>query len=138
MNETVGQMIAGDRKVCIFDRDAFFAEVAEKYDRLVSEGESIFKACVRDISSMRSLWDKVLSMPIQGDASLFPNQDGRVEPALMEVWHKAGDFWRAKYRLGDTLYCDQHGLVVYPYEIEQVQPQVQKTKAVSVQLDLFS
>jgi hypothetical protein len=35
----------------------------------------------------------------------------------MEVWHKAGDFWRAKYRLGDKLLCDQNGAALSPTEL---------------------
>lgn len=63
--------------------------------------------------ALRSLWNKVLSVTSpRGDASLYPNNNGAHRAAAMKVWHKAGDFWRAKYRQGDKLLCDQNGIAL--------------------------
>lgn len=53
---------------------------------------------------LRSVWNAVLSdMNPCGDASLYPNKNGQHRAAAMKVWHKAGDYWRAGLRIGDTL-----------------------------------
>jgi len=54
--------------------------------------------------TLRSIWTAVLSVTSpRGDASLYPNENGRKRAAAMKVWHKAGDYWRRGFRLGDTL-----------------------------------
>ena len=53
---------------------------------------------------LQRLWTDVLSVTSpSGDASLYPNKDNGHHPALMEVWHKAGDYWRRGFRIGDVL-----------------------------------
>ena len=53
---------------------------------------------------LRSVWTAVLSVTSPcGDASLYPNNNGRKRAAAMKVWAKAGDYWRRGLRLGDTL-----------------------------------
>lgn len=49
------------------------------------------------------VWTATFSMPVQGDASLYPNRNGAHRPAAMKVWHMAGDYWRVGLRIGDTL-----------------------------------
>ncbi|MBQ8064028.1 MAG: 3'-5' exoribonuclease [Prevotella sp.] len=68
---------------------------------------------------MRSLWDSVINMPVQGDGTLYPNNQ-EPQPALMEVWTKAGDFWRAGFRQGDELACDQNGLPLRQWMIRAI------------------
>jgi hypothetical protein len=54
--------------------------------------------------TLKKLWVDVLSdTNPRGDASLYPNKDGRKRAAAMKVWHKAGDYWRRGLRIGDTL-----------------------------------
>ena len=52
---------------------------------------------------LRRLWADTLLMPAHGDPSVFPNKNGARRAAAMKVWHKAGDYWRKGFRLGDTL-----------------------------------
>lgn len=90
------------REVITFDVESFITEVYNKFAGTLNE---------EPIDALRSLWNKVLSMPRGGDASIYPNAHGH-HPAMLEVWHMAGDFWRAGYRLGDILYCDQHNIAL--------------------------
>lgn len=54
--------------------------------------------------AMKKIWTAVLSVTSpRGDASLYPNKNDEHHPALMEVWSKAGDYWRRGFRTGDTL-----------------------------------
>lgn len=54
--------------------------------------------------TLRGIWTAVLSVTSPcGDASLYPNNNGRKRAAAMKVWHKAGDYWRRGLRIGDTL-----------------------------------
>ena len=70
---------------------------------------------------LKSLWTKVLSVTSpRGDASLYPNNNGKHRAAAMKVWHKAGDFWRAKYRLGDKLLCDQNGIALTKNDLASI------------------
>ena len=70
---------------------------------------------------LKSLWAKVLSVTNpRGDASLYPNNNGKHRAAAMKVWHKAGDFWRAKYRQGDQLLCDQHGIALTKNDLASI------------------
>ena len=104
------------REVMTFDVDKFIADVHQKYEQMAQENPAL-AAWVKTEEELRKLWDAVLNdRRPGGDASLYPNQHGP-QPALMEVWHKAGDFWRAKYRLGDTLLCDQNGAALNPMEL---------------------
>lgn len=104
------------REVMTFDVDKFIADVYKKYEQMAQENAAL-AAWAKTEEELRKLWDAVLNVRRPGgDASLYPNQHGP-QPALMEVWHKAGDFWRAKYRLGDTLLCDQNGAALSPQEL---------------------
>ena len=104
------------REVMTFDVDKFIADVHQKYEQMAQEKPAL-AAWAKTEEELRKLWDAVLNVRRPGgDASLYPNQHGP-QPALMEVWHKAGDFWRAKYRLGDTLLCDQNGAALNPMEL---------------------
>ena len=79
------------KEICTFDVGEFIDKVFSKYQQMAEAGE-ISASWVKTREELRKLWDKVLRMPIQGDASLYPNKED-TQPALMEVWHKAGDFW---------------------------------------------
>ena len=104
------------REVMTFDVDKFIADVCKKYEQMAQENPAL-AAWAKTEEELRKLWDAVLNVRRPGgDASLYPNQHGP-QPALMEVWHKAGDFWRAKYRLGDKLLCDQNGAALSPAEL---------------------
>ena len=104
------------REVMTFDVDKFIADVCKKYEQMAQENAAL-AAWAKTEEELRKLWDAVLNVRRPGgDASLYPNQHGP-QPALMEVWHKAGDFWRAKYRLGDKLLCDQNGAALSPTEL---------------------
>lgn len=68
--------------------------------------------------ALRRLFFRVLAMPRGGDASLYPNASGP-HPALLEVWLKAGDFWRANGKTKPArLLCDQDGI---PIAVEEAQ-----------------
>lgn len=104
------------REVMTFDVDKFIADVHKKYEQMAQENPAL-AAWAKTEEELQQLWDSVLNDHRPGgDASLYPNQHGP-QPALMEVWHKAGDFWRAKYRLGDKLLCDQNGAALNPMEL---------------------
>lgn len=119
MNSNINYAYWATREIHDFDVEEFINQVADKYEQLAQE-DSHFSGIVRDRDSLRHLWHKVMAMPLHGDASLYPNANGRREPALMEVWHKAGDFWRAKYRDGDRLLCDQNGLPLYDWMVKAI------------------
>lgn len=93
-----------------FDVDKFINEVFGKYAGTVNEE-------TRD--DLQKQWDVTLSMPRGGDASIYPNAHGP-RPALLDVWNKAGDFWRAGYRRGDVLYCDQHGFPLEDWMFDKI------------------
>lgn len=52
---------------------------------------------------LRKVWTATLSMPVQGDKSVYPNNNGARRAAAMKVWMLAGDYWRRGLRLGDVL-----------------------------------
>ena len=129
------------REVMTFDVDKFIADVCEKYKQMAQENPAL-AAWAKTEEELRKLWDAVLNVRRPGgDASLYPNQHGP-QPALMEIWHKAGDFWRAKYRLGDTLLCDQNGAALNPMELgliakAKAEPKIiQTSEAANVAPDL--
>ena len=81
-----------------FDVDAFIESVFQKWQ----DCETIGFRETRE--ALRRQWDKTLGeRNPRGNASLYPNKNGEKHPALMEVWHKAGDYWRRGLRLGDVL-----------------------------------
>ena len=87
-----------------FDVDAFIEEVFQKYEQMVQE-DAYARAAGWNKSreELRRQWMRTLSMPKQGDKSVCPWEPGKPQPALMEVWMKAGDYWRAGFRIGDLL-----------------------------------
>ena len=91
------------REIRTFDVDAFISDVYNKFVGTPNEESR---------EDLQQLFDKVLAMPRGGDASLYPNAHGP-RPALLEVWHKAGDFWRANgFSKPARLLCDQNGIVI--------------------------
>ena len=113
----VKRMTADYAECYPFDVDGFIEDIYQKYQQVAADDPRL-AAWAKTREELRRQWVKTLSVTRQsGDASIYPNRDGRQEPALMEVWHKAGDFWRAKYRLGDTLLCDQNGAALNPMEL---------------------
>ena len=91
------------REIRTFDVDAFINDVYNRFCGTPNEESR---------EDLQALWNKVLTMPRGGDASLYPNAHGP-RPALLEVWHKAGDFWRANgFRKPARLLCDQYGIVI--------------------------
>lgn len=91
------------REIRTFDVDAFINDIYNRFCGTPNEESH---------EDLQALWNKVLAMPRGGDASLYPNANGP-RPALLEVWHKAGDFWRANgFRKPARLLCDQNGIVI--------------------------
>ena len=85
------------------DVDGFIEDVYQKY-LMMAEDDPSLKGWVRSREELHRLWSMVLSCKNPaGDASLYPNRDGRQDPACMEVWHLAGDYWRRGLRYGDVL-----------------------------------
>lgn len=86
-----------------FNVDEFIESIFQKYQQMAAE-DSRLAVWAKTREELHQQWVKTLSvMRPSGDASIYPNRDGRQEPALMEVWHKAGDFWRRGLRIGDRL-----------------------------------
>ena len=91
------------REIHIFDVETFINDVYNKFCGTPNEESR---------EDLQRLFYRVLDMPRGGDASLYPNAHGR-RPAMLEVWHKAGDFWRANgYRKPARLLCDQYGIAI--------------------------
>ena len=91
------------REIRTFDVDAFINDVYNRFCGTPNEESR---------EDLQQLFDKVLTMPRGGDASLYPNAHGP-RPALLEVWHKAGDFWRTNgFSKPARLLCDQNGIVI--------------------------
>ena len=85
------------------DVDGFIEDVYQKY-LMMAEDDPSLKVWVRSREELHRLWIMVLSCKNPaGDASLYPNRDGLQDPACMEVWHLAGDYWRRGLRYGDVL-----------------------------------
>jgi hypothetical protein len=83
--------------------DGFIEDVYQKYQQIAADDPTL-AAWAKTREELRQQWVKTLSVTRpSGDATIYPNRDGRQEPALMEVWHKAGDYWRSGLRIGDTL-----------------------------------
>ena len=77
-----------------FNLDQFIEDVYQKFAGTEFEEN-------REV--LRKVWNETLMMPVHGDKSLYPNAGGARRPAAIEVWHKAGDYWRRGLRIGDTL-----------------------------------
>ena len=85
------------------DVDGFIEDVYQKY-LMMAEDDPSLKGWVRSREELHRLWIMVLSCKNPaGDASHYPNRDGLQDPACMEVWHLAGDYWRRGLRYGDVL-----------------------------------
>jgi len=81
-----------------FDVDAFIESVFQKWQTCETVGFRETR------EALRRQWDATLGeRNTRGNAALYPNKNGEKHPALMEVWHKAGDYWRRGLRLGDVL-----------------------------------
>ena len=63
----------GTLKIMRFDVDDFLQAVHDKYEQIAIEDASA-RSWTRDMSSLRRVWDAVMQMPPQGDASLYPNR----------------------------------------------------------------
>ncbi len=117
-----------------FDINQFIEAVYQKYQAM-SEREPGTAAWAASRERLQQLWDSVLSGSSKRvDATLYPNRGGNHQPALMEVWLKACDFWRAKYRQGDTLFCDQFNSPIRQHELFLIrlgQLQINKTKTLN-------
>lgn len=99
----VKRMTADYAECYPFDVDGFIEDVYQKYQQMAAEDPRL-AAWAKTREELRQQWVKTLSVTRpSGDATIYPNRDGRQEPALMEVWHKAGDYWRRGLRIGDTL-----------------------------------
>ena len=85
------------------DVDGYIEQVYQKYQDMAQENPQQ-AAWAASREQLRKMWDDVLGdMNPRGNAKLYPNRDGRQQPALMEVWLKAGDYWRRGLRRGDTI-----------------------------------
>ena len=95
-----GTVFAVDRMTSAYaethplDVDAFLSGVCEEFRGTEFEETA---------GGLRRLWDAVLAMPDEGDATLYPNAGGARRAAAMKVWHTAGDYWRRGFRPGDVL-----------------------------------
>lgn len=99
----VKRMTADYAECYPFDVDGFIEDIYQKYQQIVADDPTL-AAWAKTREELRQQWVKTLSVTRpSGDATIYPNRDGRQEPALMEVWHKAGDYWRRGLRIGDTL-----------------------------------
>lgn len=99
----VKRMTADYAECYPFDVDGFIEDIYQKYQQ-VADDDPRLAAWAKTREELRRQWVKTLSVTRpSGDATIYPNRDGRQEPALMEVWHKAGDYWRRGLRIGDTL-----------------------------------
>lgn len=86
-----------------FDVDGFIEDIYQKYQQVAADDPRL-AAWAKTREELRRQWVKTLSVTRpSGDATIYPNRDGRQEPALMEVWQKAGDYWARGLRIGDTL-----------------------------------
>ena len=99
----VKRMTADYAECFPFDVDGFIEDIYQKYQQVAADDPTL-AAWAKTREELRRQWVKTLSVTRpSGDATIYPNRDGRQEPALMEVWHKAGDYWRSGLRIGDTL-----------------------------------
>ena len=99
----VKRMTADYAECFPFDVDGFIEDVYQKYQQMAAEDPTL-AAWAKTREELRQQWVKTLSVTRpSGDATIYPNRDGRQEPALMEVWQKAGDYWARGLRIGDTL-----------------------------------
>jgi len=99
----VKRMTADYAECYPFDVDGFIEDIYQKYQQMAADDPTL-AAWAKTREELRRQWVKTLSVTRpSGDATIYPNRDGRQEPALMEVWHKAGDYWRCGLRIGDTL-----------------------------------
>jgi len=81
-----------------FDVDGYLEQVYQKWQACETVGFRETR------EALRRQWDATLGeRNPRGNAALYPNKNGEKHPALMEVWHKAGDYWRRGLRLGDVL-----------------------------------
>ena len=99
-------------QVQVFDPAAFITAVHDKY--------ADTNGCAT-MDALRRQWDATMAMPQEGDAKVCPYQPGVPRFALMEVWQKASDFWRAGYRPGDKLFSDQYGHALWPWMLDAIQ-----------------
>ena len=99
----VKRMTADYAECYPFDVDGFIEDIYQKYQQMAADDPRL-EVWAKTREELRRQWVKTLSVTRpSGDATIYPNRDGRQEPALMEVWHKAGDYWRCGLRIGDTL-----------------------------------
>ena len=103
LNPFTGQLLYVDRMTSDyaqahpFDVDGYLERVYQKW----AECETVQFRETRE--ALRKVWNAVLGdMNPGGDASLYPNAQ-EPHPALMEVWHKAGDYWRRGLRINDAI-----------------------------------
>lgn len=81
-----------------FDVDGYLEQVYQKWQACETVGFRETR------EALRRQWDATLGeRNPRGNAALYPNKSGEKHPALMEVWHKAGDYWRRGLRLDDVL-----------------------------------
>ena len=99
----VKRMTADYAECYPFDVDGFIEDIYQKYQQVAADDPRL-AAWAKTREELRRQWVKTLSVTRNsGDATIYPNRDGRQEPALMEVWQKAGDYWARGLRIGDTL-----------------------------------
>lgn len=103
LNPHTGQLLYVDRMTSDyalahpFDVDGYLEQVYQKW----AECETVQFRETRE--ALRKMWNAVLGdMNPGGNAALYPNAHSP-HPALMEVWHKAGDYWRRGLRINDAL-----------------------------------
>ncbi|MCR5578731.1 MAG: hypothetical protein K6F74_05915 [Prevotella sp.] len=99
--------VPGTGKVFMIDR--MTSDWAERHplnvDRLIEDVYQEFAGTEFEESreALRKVWMATLSMPVQGDKSVYPNNGGASRPAAVKVWLMAGDYWRSGLRMGDVL-----------------------------------
>lgn len=87
-----------------FNVDGFLEDVYQKYEQVVKEDAyALAHRWNKSREELRRLWNRTMQMPVRGDKTVCPYKQGDVQPALMEVWHKACEYWRSGLRIGDVL-----------------------------------
>lgn len=87
-----------------FDVDGFLEDVYQKYEQVVKEDAyALAHRWNKSREELRRLWNRTMQMPVRGDKTVCPYKQGDAQPALMEVWHKACEYWRSGLRIGDVL-----------------------------------
>lgn len=111
----IEKRVPGTGKVYMIDR--MTSDWAERHplnvDQFIEDVYQEFAGTAFEESreALHKVWSTMLSVKNpQGDASVYPNNNGARRPAAIKVWLLAGDYWRRGFRMGDVLpeRCPSH------------------------------